>query len=38
MVGIPEDGAVQLELKQAALEENLARLDKNLPLCNIHLI
>ena len=31
MVGIPEDGAVQLELKQAALEENLARLDKNLP-------
>jgi TnpA family transposase len=28
MVGIPEDGAVQLELKQAALEENLARLDK----------
>lgn len=30
MVGIPEDGAVQLELKQAALEENLARLDKGL--------
>ncbi|HRQ41564.1 MAG TPA: Tn3 family transposase [Chloroflexota bacterium] len=28
MVGIPADGAVQLELKQAALEENLARLDK----------
>lgn len=28
MVGIPADGAVQLELKQAVLEENLARLDK----------
>lgn len=28
MVGIPEDGATQLELKQAVLEENLARLDK----------
>jgi TnpA family transposase len=31
MVGIPEDGAIQLELKQAALEESLARLDKRLP-------
>lgn len=31
MVGIPEDGAVQLELKQAALEENLAQLDKGVP-------
>jgi hypothetical protein len=28
MVGIPEDGATQLELKQAVLEESLARLDK----------
>jgi TnpA family transposase len=28
IVGIPEDGAVQLELKQAALEKNLVRLDK----------
>jgi TnpA family transposase len=31
MVGIPEDGSVQLELKQAALEENLARLDERVP-------
>jgi TnpA family transposase len=31
MVGIPEDGAIQLDLKQAALEENLARLDNRLP-------
>jgi len=31
MVGIPEDGAVQLEIKQTALEENLSRLDKGLP-------
>jgi TnpA family transposase len=31
MVGIPEDSAIQLDLKQAALEENLARLDNRLP-------
>jgi len=31
MVGVPADGAVQLELKQAALEEGLARLDRRLP-------
>jgi len=31
MGGIPEDGATQLELKQAALEESLARLDRRLP-------
>ena len=31
MVGVPEDGVTQLELKQAALAESLARLDKGLP-------
>ena len=31
MVGVPEDGATQLELKQAALEENLAHLDERVP-------
>jgi TnpA family transposase len=31
MVGVPEEGAVQLEIKQAALEEGLARLDRRLP-------
>lgn len=31
MVGIPEDGTTQLELKQAALEENLAHLDEGVP-------
>ncbi|MCA9945934.1 MAG: Tn3 family transposase [Anaerolineales bacterium] len=31
MVGIPADGKVQLEVKQAALEESLAQLDKRLP-------
>ena len=31
MVGIPADGKVQLEVKQAALEKSLARLDKRLP-------
>jgi TnpA family transposase len=31
MVGVPAAGAVQLEIKQAALEEGLARLDRRLP-------
>ena len=31
MVGIPADGKVQLEVKQAALEKSLAQLDKRLP-------
>ncbi len=31
MVGVPQDGPVQLEIKQAALEASLSRLDKNLP-------
>jgi TnpA family transposase len=31
MVGVPEDGLIQLEIKQAALEESLIRLDKGLP-------
>jgi hypothetical protein len=31
MVGVPEDGHIQLEIKQAALEESLTRLDKGLP-------
>ena len=31
MIGIPEDGTIQLELKQVALEESLARLDRGLP-------
>ncbi len=31
MVGIPADGKVQLEVKQAALEKSLAQLDNRLP-------
>jgi TnpA family transposase len=31
MVGVAEEGKVQLKIKQATLEENLARLDKHLP-------
>ena len=31
MVGIPADGKVQLEVKQAVLENSLAQLDKRLP-------
>lgn len=31
MVGIPADGKVQMEVKQAALEKSLAQLDKRLP-------
>lgn len=31
MVGVPEDGQIQLEIKQAALEESLTRLDQGPP-------
>jgi TnpA family transposase len=31
MVGVPEDGLIRLEIKQAALEQSLIRLDEGLP-------